>query len=423
MSSYTSVSVAAKPLILVFPFGVLSHYLRCIILCRHFSRYFDVRIAYHPDFTSFIEQEGIHTFHCSAIDASSAVDSIKQFDFSWMNESVLEQVYLEQVKVIRQLKPVAVLGDHSPTLKMSAETSSVTFISLINGYMSKYYAGHRKISRTHPAYKFVTSLPSPVKMLLTKLGEAQAFGQLHKPFRKIRQRYQLASGNGYLDELEGDINLVCDLQDLFPQRQMPSHYQLISPLFYEASLKVCDQNARSDKSKKTILATMGSTGDWSKLSFLNDPYYKKYNVVATGDAERVLQAAHILHLPFVNIHELFPAIDLMICHGGNGTIYQALLYQVPVLCKTSHCEQEWNIDALEKKQLGKNLDKISGCVRHQKIIEEWIQKKGHPPFRIFSEKIKKEALLLPGIIKQVADGVSEDVSAVEKINEQALMQP
>lgn len=120
---------------------------------------------------------------------------------------------------------------------------------------------------------------------------------------------------------------------------------------------------------------MGSTGDWQKLSFLNDPFFKHYNIVATGDQSHILSANHIIHAPFINIHDLFPLIDLIICHGGNGTIYQALLYEVPILCKTSHCEQEWNINALEEKQLGKSLNGTTDPEQYKKIITEWIQKK------------------------------------------------
>jgi hypothetical protein len=38
--------------------------------------------------------------------------------------------------------------------------------------------------------------------------------------------------NYFLDELEGDFNMICDLPELFPQTALPSNYDFIGPLYY-----------------------------------------------------------------------------------------------------------------------------------------------------------------------------------------------
>lgn len=413
-------SAEVKPLVLVFPFGILSHYLRCLMLCRHFRNHFDIRIAYHPDFASFIKQEHVGTFDCEALNSGSAVESVKQFDFSWMNESALKRVYHEQVNIITKLKPVAVIGDYSLTLKMAAEATSVLYISVVNGYMSKYYAGYRKISRTHPVYPFLKKMPGSVQMLLTKRGEKSALRQLHKPFKAIRIANKLQKCKEYLDELEGDITLVCDLVDLFPQLELPSDYHVIAPLFYESVLSSTGFAGKIDRTKKTILASMGSTGDWPNLSFLNDPFFAKYNIIAAADHSRILDAPHIMHVNFVHIHDVYPATDLIICHGGNGTINQALLYQIPLLCKSSHCEQEWNIQALEDKGLGKSLDEITELDEYKKITAEWIQKKGTQPYKDCSEKMKEQLALLPDMVTQIAGDILKTCGAISDMAKQQI---
>lgn len=385
------------------------------MLCRYFSEYFEIRVAYHSSFDTFIEKEQLTTFHCKALNPGSAIQGLKKMDFSWLSETALEEVYLDQVSVIKKYQPAAILGDHSPTLKMAAESTSVIFISLLNGYISKYYAGQRSISGTHAVYPFLKMLPRSLEIWLTKFGEASAFRMIHKPFKRIRDRYKLQKLNTYLDELEGDLNLVCDLEYLFPQKKLPSTYHVITPLFYESPVTVHPHSFIRDQTKKTIWASMGSTGDWQNIAFLNDPFFEKYNVVATGDDKRVLHAKHITHLQFINIHELLPLTDLVICHGGNGTISQALLYRIPVLCKTSHCEQEWNIDALEKKHLGKTLDRIKDLQQYKIMVEEWIVKKGNDSLKLCSEKIEEARIHLPQTIKQVAENILMDLSRFEKI--------
>lgn len=365
----------SRPVLLIFPFGRLSHYLRCLMLAKHFSPYFDIYFAHDDRYAGFVEKENFSTFYCPGLDAEYVIECVKKFNFSWINEDTLEPVYHEQVNIIQRLKPVAVLGDTSPTLKMAAEKAGVLYISLMNGYMSKYLLHARKLSRTHSTYWLLKEFPGVIVDLFTHAGEQIAFYQVHRPFRQMRKRHRLSLTKNYLDELEGNINLICDLAELFPQKLLPSDYTFISPLFYESTVASTDLADKLDKSKKTIFVSMGSTGDWHKVSFLNHPAFQEYNLVAAGDVENVLHATNIIKTGFANTQELFPFTDLVICHGGNGTIYQSLVYGIPVLCKTNHFEQEWNIDAIERFKLGKSLDEITHLHDYISLVAEWIDKK------------------------------------------------
>lgn len=397
----------SKPLLLIFPFGLLSHYLRCLMLAKHFRTYFRVLFAYNEQFADFVAREDFQTFSCLSLDAKAVLQGVKKFSFSWINESSLEPVYLDQVRVIRLLKPVVVLGDTSLTLKMAAEKAGVPYISLMNGYMSKYYSFPRQLSRTHPMYKYVKTFPVPIANLLTQRGEAFAFSKVHRPFKMLRRRHQLSSKKDYLDELEGNLNLICDLDDLFPQKKYPSNYRQIAPLYYEPTRLNEGLADRLDSKKKTIFVSMGSSGDWDRLCFLNEPVFQKYNIIAAADKDHFLSADHIIRVPFVNVHELFPFADLVICHGGNGTIYQALLYGIPVLCSTSHFEQEWNVEALERLHLGKSLDGVEGLDDYLEIIEEWLGKKGKGSYTGYRSKIVQQILELDVTVKRIAEDILE----------------
>lgn len=407
---------AQKPLLLVFPFGLLSHYLRCIVLCRHLMNYFEIKFANHAEYSSFISGENFSLFECESIDAKFATQKMEKFDFSWINEPDLEKVFLQQVGAIEKFRPVAVLGDHSPTLKMAAEKTGVRFISLLNGYMSKHYSGKRSISRTHPAYSFVRLLPGNLADALTKKGESIQLRKIHKPFKSIRNRYDLDNKEQYQDEHEGDITLICDLPEIFPQKELPFGYQVIGPLVYGGTAPEHKISRVIDKLKKTIFITVGSTGDWRKLAFLNNPIFSKYNMVAAGDFHRILNASHIVHTDFLNVHELFPETDLVICHGGNGTMYQALLYRIPVLASTSHCEQEWNINAIEQKGMGFNLDRISRSW-YQQTIEKWIEQKGNKTLATSSRMIGLFSAQLTKKIKEISEIIDRNNCTVEQVHD------
>lgn len=379
-----------KPVLLIFPFGLLSHYLRCLTLAKYLRKDFHILFAYDEKFIDFIAREDFQTFSCLALNADAVLQSVKNFDFSWINERSLEPVYLDQVRVISLLNPAAVLGDTSPTLKMAAEKTGVMYVSLMNGYMSKYYSISRKMSRTHPLSKFLKYVPVYIVDALTQKGEALTFFSVHNTFKKIRRKHLLSFKKYYLDELEGDLNLVCDLQDLFPQRDLPSNYRQIAPLYYDSDDASGAVTDKLDSNKKTIFVSMGSSGDWEKVGFLNDPGFGIYNIITAADKDNILHAGHIIKMRFVYVHELFPATDLVICHGGNGTIYQALLYGIPLLCSTSHFEQEWNVDALERLNIGKSLDGIKNHGDYLQIVAEWLDKKEKGSYAVYQNKITSQ---------------------------------
>jgi UDP:flavonoid glycosyltransferase YjiC (YdhE family) len=391
-----------KPILLIFPFNLLSHYLRCLMLAKELSHYFEILFPHSDKYADFIAQEGFQTFRCKSIDAALVMECAQRFDFSWMNENALEAVFHDQVRIIETLRPIAVLGDTAPTLKMAAEKTGVTYLSLMNGYMSKYYSYTRKLSRTHPVFRLINKLPAPVLDLLTGKGEAIAFYKIHRPFKKIRSAHHLSKINTYLDELEGDVNLVCDLKSLFPLKALPPGYLVIGPLFYNPALTYSNPREQLDNKKQTIFVTMGSSGDWRNVQFLNNEYFARYNVVTAGDSNSLINAPHIIQTTFINIHDLFNVTDLVICQGGNGTIYQAFLYGIPVLCKTNIFEQEWNVEAIERLHAGASLDSAEKIEDNISIISEWITRKGRGNLVMLKQQVQHDTAIMGTVVSRLA---------------------
>jgi UDP:flavonoid glycosyltransferase YjiC (YdhE family) len=341
--------------ILFFPFNLLSHYLRCLVLANTYDKsVYEVRFLSSEKYNGFVEAQGYEVFSCAGFDADFVMTCTNNFNFDWLNEKDLERVLISQVKCINAMKADVVIGDVAPTLKMAAELAGVRHINLVNGYMTRYYAATRKIPKKHRAYELMQQLPPRVAKMLTTVGEWLTFRKIQAPFNILRKRYNLPAVKDYLQELEGNENLICDMPELFPQKFLPAAYQFIGPLVYQYAQDPGDWQHCIDWNKPLICVCMGSTGDWEQLSFLNDSYYSRYNIVAAGDKRRVLSADHIITRDFVNLNTLLEKASLMICHGGNGTIYTGILNRVFMLCLASHFEQEYNIDALERNGYGKS---------------------------------------------------------------------
>jgi UDP:flavonoid glycosyltransferase YjiC (YdhE family) len=349
-----------KKKVLFFPFDLLAHYLRCLVLAEQYKEDYEVYFLHSDAYKGFVEQHGFKTFRASTFDSAHVMACAANFDFSWLEYSVIEDVFLAQVLAIEELKPELVIGDVAPTLKMAAAYTDVNYVALMNGYMTPYYAEPRKISRTHPASHLLERIPPQMAARFTSYGEKLSFYKIHSPFKRLRKKYKLKSVFSYLWETQGDENLICDLPELFPQRNLPDNYRIIKPLIYQNNpAETAMLLAKIDHTKQTICVCFGSTGNWEALAFLNDPYYQQYNIITAGDVKHILSGSHILRGTFLNLPAALEQTDLLICHGGNGTVNCGIEANVYMLCLTAHFEQEWNVHALEKHGYGKSADNFN----------------------------------------------------------------
>ena len=341
--------------ILVFPFDLMSHYLRCIELMKRFPDS-EVYFASSRKYNSHVSKAGFQLFDVESFDPAYVMQCTRKFDFSWMNTKDLERVFLSQVEVIKKLKPDLVIGDVATTLKMAAAYNAVPYHSLMNGYLSKYYAFTRKVSVTHPAYRIVSLMPKKLGERITRFAEGVKFKKVHKPFKFLRDKYQLKKVASYLDEIEGDRNYICDQLTLFPQQDLPDNYEVVGPLNTVVNQNESNLIDQLDHAKPWIVVSMGSSGDWKGVSYLNDSAFNTFQMIVAGDLEGVLKGPHIYSKDFVNLDEILPKAKALICHGGNGTIYKGIEHNVYMYCKSSHFEQEWNIHGLERMHLAESIN-------------------------------------------------------------------
>ena len=343
------------------------------MLARYLRERFEVLFLQNEQFAPIVSKEGFQTFDCAAPDAASILEKLKSFDFSWLNERDLNALYQAQLATIDAKKPFAVLGDAMPVLKMAAAKAGIPFVSLVNAYMSPHYARLRPLSRTHPVWPYLRKLPAALQHFLTVQGEAAAFRKIHRIYKKLRKRYRLAATKTYLEEWQGDLTLITDMQQLFPIRPSLSDTLSLPPLIYD------DQGSplKLNPGRKTIFVSMGSTGDWTSLCFLNEARFAEWQIITAGDRNRVLQAPHIQSFEFLPAATIMPQADLMICHGGNGTIYQAIYYGVPMLLKPAHFEQEWNAGEVERARAGEWMRGRADAGTWYERIRCWLEK-GRP---------------------------------------------
>jgi len=381
-------SSTRKKLMMIYPMDLAAHYLRCIELCKKIHTQYDILFADSSRYRSYIEQAGYDVFKVENFDPEEVTEGANNFNFNWMSEKNLRHILDSQIKTIEEHHPDILLGDTSFTLKMAADSTNTKYVSLLNGYMTKYYGYTREVSRKHPGYKYSSMLPPNVFDQISRAIEHVTFIQIHDPYRRIRENLGIRNTKYLLDELEGDVNLICDLPEVFPLTDPPPNYEYIGPLFYSNREGEDEIRGFLRDHHPNILVSMGSTGNWKDIQVLNDKVFNDMKFVVSGSNSEKLHGVNVFGKPFLNHCAVLPQIDLVICHGGNGTIYQAISNGVPVLCIPSNFEQEWNSKRIEKTGYGAIIENYSTPQDIKKIIKNWMEKKGTHIFMDAKEKIE-----------------------------------
>lgn len=177
-----------KITILVFPFNLLSHYLRCIVLSNRYSKTEYEFLFLESDlYSKYVIENGYQTFSVRQFDSKFVMQCSEKFSFKWLSRGSIEEIFQSQIDAIKRLKPDAVIGDVAPTLKMASEFTGVHYIALMNGYLTKYYRFSRQLSRTHFSYNIIKLFPKTLACKIVDSAEKNSFIKIYKPFKRLRE--------------------------------------------------------------------------------------------------------------------------------------------------------------------------------------------------------------------------------------------
>ena len=336
--------------ILIFPFPLLAHYSRCYELFKELRSVHEVCVAGDKECCSFLAERGVTAMLCESFDRRAVIEAAQRFDFSWLSKESISRVFQGYVEAIRAFSPDLVVSDAAQVASLACDLTQVPHLAIMNAYMSRWYKGERGIPEQHPAERYKEITPSWLFSRIVSLAEATAMYRVHSPFRALRRSLRLPRRASLLAEQEGDHTCIVDDPTIFPLKRLPESISLLGPVYY-------GMNANSFRPAPTptrnpmIVVSMGSSGGWDGLRMLNDPLFSNYSIRCVGACPDYLVAPHITRVPFLSPDELYRDVSAIVCHGGNGTIYQALAHGVPILCRPTFFDQEWNVTQFAQHQL------------------------------------------------------------------------
>jgi len=341
----------------------------------------EVLFAGHGKYLQVASWDDFATRELAYISVEQVVKAVRsQKLWELYPEVQLREYIAAELKLYNEFQPDLILLDNRPTARTSADIAGLKSAAVVNVHMSVY--------KRFPFFSLANMLGSEsfpgvgLADRLGNIGECFFYDRLvMRGLNKIRKEKGLKSLYSYQHE-EGDITLFADTPEFNPVRTLPPHGHYIGPLTWHNSLPApsCLEQLRDDQPR--VYMSLGSEGLEDLIEHLGILARQGIQViVATGAAaidKSVAVPEGVFLEEYINTDKLLPHCDLVCCHGGNGTLYQALSYGIPVVVVATHQEQAYGGKRIQRLGLGRTM------------MFKTVKKQGFEPIRRAIEEVLKK---------------------------------
>ena len=351
--------------ILAFPHGgFLAHTVRLLEVAKVLrARGHEVRFLTRGSYASLLEEAGFSVGDVVGLDPEHLMERLRHGDVEFYSVGSYGEHVAAERAIFREVRPRCVLGDHRWSLRSSTEQTGTPYVSLLNASWTRFWSLPLRPYVHHPLMRALGGGPlarrivSPILPLVAGLFKQAG----------CREQNRWRSANGlrpydlHLESFEGDLNLLTDVPAYSPCDDLPPTFRYVGPLFWEPDLAVPDWLGDWRKERPLVYLSFGSTG-------LGDYFPVVLELLARRDVDVIVTTGGLAEIPDpppgVRVAEILPGstvlekADLLVCHGGNGTIYQALAQGVPLVGIPTCITQEIEMDQVERLGCGIQINEV-----------------------------------------------------------------
>ena len=358
-----TISSEHKYKILVLPYThTLSHLSRTLAVGKALrERGAELAFGGQSPRTDLIEQEGFTVFPLAEPDPDLLFNNIRQGKLKFIDNGPIQKMMDDDLALLKSYRPDMVLSDGRFTAPMSSQAAGIPHAAIVNVSSTEYralpYVPLLKTLNKRERHGKVMTMLRHFNLFL----EMAVFNNSMPVFKKITKSKNLAAPVTATNCLAGaNLTLLADIPEYFPSRRLPVNYHYIGPLTWKQGGSIPPPNwwPVDKKNRRLVYITMGTTGE---VDFF--PIVKK--LVLSSEITAIMttggQVNGIEHVPgrfyveqFIDGDLVAEACDLVICHGGNGTIYQALGQGKPVIGIPTLPDQSFNMRRVEALGVGEN---------------------------------------------------------------------
>lgn len=285
-------------------------------------------------------------------------------NFGIVNYRVMHEITEKAVdadlECIGKVDPDLVVGDMRWTLNISTDVARVPYVSILNGFWTRHRAAPIPVVDNHFATRWLGPRLSRA-MLGILVDPVTAW--VARAYRAMRRRHGLdpSAARDIFALMEGDLNLVADIPEFATTEGLPANFHYVGPILWDLQWEENREPAwfrALESGRPTVYVTGGSTGHADLLqeaaSALRDSPYQV--VMTTAGRKHAIPSAENIHMvDFAPGRRLMDRADVVVCHGGNGTINQAIVSGAPVVGIARHVEQAIHLERVEAMGFGKRV--------------------------------------------------------------------
>ena len=314
-----------------------------------------VTFAGHGKYLGVASWDGFSTHELPYISVERVVEAVRsQKLWTLYREAELETFIAAERALYKIVQPDLVLLDNRPSARTSADIDGIDTAAVLNVHMSNYrripFFSYSQLTKGLPGMAFADRFENALER---EIYDRVVMGGLNA----IRKKRGLERRYAYEHE-EGDLSLLSDIPEFNPAGALPSHARYVGPLTWHNTLPPPACLKQLDPAKPTAYFTLGSEGLEEVVTHLGAlAGHGVQIVVATGAANLAgcTVSEGVFLEQYVNTDALLPHCDLVCCHGGNGTLYQALSHGLPCVVVATHAEQSYGGKRIQELGLGSRL--------------------------------------------------------------------
>lgn len=261
--------------------------------------------------------------------------------------ATLENYVEEDIQLIDQVQPDAVVGDFRLSLSVSARLRGVPYLALANAYWSPY----ARQTYLVPTLPFVHWTGARLGTALFRLARPMAFAMHCLPLNRLRKNHGLTTLGLDLRQVytEADITLYADVPEMIPTYGLPSHHHYIGPILWSPPTPLPDWWPQLPTHRPIVYMTLGSSGDKDFLPRLVEACSDlpiTLLVAAAGAIRPHGLPGNVYWSDYLPGTEVAIRASLFICNGGSPSSHQALAAGIPVLGIAGNLDQFLNMQAI-----------------------------------------------------------------------------
>ena len=327
----------------------LSHVAKCLALQSELiARGHQARVAVSVRSASWFRDQGLDS--CLLPDLQE-IDGSGFPTADWFSDPRRLLACIEaEVQLLRSYQPDRVLGVFRFTLKASAERVGIPYDSLICGCMLPDFPG------------VLGFTPQDAGWEPQRKAMAGFFHYAGAKLSAVRRSLGLPGMDDLREALKGERTFLWDFPEFEPLPPVPGVIH-VGPIAWHhgARTSPVSQAVLANPRPLAIIAFGTCVGTVAALTRMIRLLRRRgYQVLVAAGGQRELLCGlepepEVTMAGFAPLPELFPRAKVLVSHGGQMTVFEALAHRVPILVAPFQPEQAQNGLCLERLGCGRRL--------------------------------------------------------------------